>query len=838
MYYQNLKRLLVVRRYLGVTIYPSEINALGQIVSNRQLLVSSRRTRQQLYYLLLSKYNECQQCCCTATLQLMTNDKIVAQMSTTEVKHGISTSTNNINGMLSSLSIRGRGASRSSCYANRGTTVDTTIRLSPKKRYTNRGKIDYGLSDDKTSLYRRNAVAKQLCSSHSGGRSIQSENIIKQLCLQRNDDTIKKQQSYGRTNENENSKLPALASDDLKVFSTNLYIATVQNQLCGLAKTPILHHQQRANYTKDCDTDQLDDLGVAPRDRMGLWGTADDDIPGKICGIERLRNKRYNKGLGFDFTERQLLGIHGLLPCVYEDDEKQIKRCITLLDSFDKPLHKFMYLYNLSENNERLFYKVFASDIPKMLPLVYTPLVGLACQKFSLIYTHHKGLFISIKDKGHIYDVLKNYSENNIRAIVVTNGERILGLGDLGANGMGISIGKLCLYVGLGGFKPEHCLPITLDVGTNNESLLKDPLYIGLRQKRAKCEDFEEFLEEFMQAVVRRYGQNCLIQFEDFGNTNAFGLLNKYRDHYCTFNDDIQGTGCAGIAGLLASKRIKGDKLSGKKFLFYGAGEACLGVANLLVKVLIEEGLSEDEAKKFIWLFDSKGLIVKDRPSGGLTEHKEIFAQDHGPIDKLLDAVKTIKPAVLIGGAAIPGAFSDEILSLMGEYNETPIIFALSNPTQKAECTAEQAYTATKGKCLFASGSPFPPVDYNGQTYHTGQCNNSYCFPGIALGVVCSGMLTIPDDIFYIAAQKLADLCDLEQDLKVGRLYPPLDKITTTSLEIATHIMAYAFDNCLATLHPEPENKREFIMNQMYNLDYPPAVPKTYNITKKSAKYK
>uniref|UniRef100_A0A1A9ZLR0 Malic enzyme n=1 Tax=Glossina pallidipes TaxID=7398 RepID=A0A1A9ZLR0_GLOPL len=825
MYYRNLKRLLAVQRCLGITIYRSEMNALGQIISNRLLLPPSQRKRQQLYYRLLSH--------CPATLQLTSNDRVLAQTSRTEVKQGISPSTNNTNEMLSFLSVRSRLESRSCSYAHSDTAVhNTTLRLLPKKRSTSRKKVEHELLDAKTSVYRRNATAKQLCSSHSDGRTRQSESKIKQQRLKRNDDAIKKKQSYGRTS-NANSKLLALASDHLKVFSKNLNIVPVQNQLCGLFKAPIVHYQQRANYTKDCDTDQLDDLGSAPRDRLGLWGTAGGDIPGKICGIERLRNKKYNKGLGFTFTERQLLGIHGLLPCVYEDDEKQIKRCVTLLDCFDKPLHKFMYLYNLCENNERLFYKVFASDIPKIMPLVYTPVVGLACQKFSLIYTHHKGLFISIKDKGHVYDVLKNYSENNIRAIVVTDGERILGLGDLGANGMGIPIGKLALYVGLGGFKPEHCLPITLDVGTNNEQHLKDPFYIGLRQRRAKCEDFEEFLEEFMQAVVRRYGQNCLIQFEDFGNSNAFGLLAKYRDRYCTFNDDIQGTGSVGVAGLLASKRIKGDKLSGKKFLFFGAGEACLGVANLLVKALTEEGLSETEAKKFIWLFDSKGLIVKNRPSGGLTEYKEVFAQDHDPIDKLLDAVKTLKPAVLIGGAAIPGAFTNEILSLMGEYNETPIIFALSNPTQKAECTAEQAYTATKGKCLFASGSPFEPVEYNGQTYHTGQCNNSYCFPGIALGVVCSGMLTVPDDIFYITAQKLADLCDVDEDLKMGRLYPPLNKITTTSIEIATHIMEYAFENCLATLRPEPENKREFIVNQMYNLDYPPAVPITYNITKK-----
>nr|NP_001262509.1 malic enzyme, isoform C [Drosophila melanogaster]ABA19465.1 cytosolic malic enzyme [Drosophila melanogaster]ABA19466.1 cytosolic malic enzyme [Drosophila melanogaster]ABA19467.1 cytosolic malic enzyme [Drosophila melanogaster]ABA19468.1 cytosolic malic enzyme [Drosophila melanogaster]ABA19469.1 cytosolic malic enzyme [Drosophila melanogaster] len=567
----------------------------------------------------------------------------------------------------------------------------------------------------------------------------------------------------------------------------------------------------------------------AQRDRLGLWGTGDNEVVGSLSGFTRLLDKRYSKGLAFTHEERQQLGIHGMLPYVVREPSEQVEHCRALLARLDQDLDKYMYLISLSERNERLFYNVLSSDIAYMMPLVYTPTVGLACQRYSLIHQNAKGMFISIKDKGHIYDVLKNWPETDVRAIVVTDGERILGLGDLGANGMGIPVGKLSLYTALAGIKPSQCLPITLDVGTNTESILEDPLYIGLRERRATGDLYDEFIDEFMHACVRRFGQNCLIQFEDFANANAFRLLSKYRDSFCTFNDDIQGTASVAVAGLLASLKIKKTQLKDNTLLFLGAGEAALGIANLCLMAMKVEGLTEEEAKARIWMVDSRGVITRDRPKGGLTEHKLHFAQLHEPIDTLAEAVRKVRPNVLIGAAAQGGAFNQEILELMADINETPIIFALSNPTSKAECTAEEAYTYTKGRCIFASGSPFAPVTYNNKKFYPGQGNNSYIFPGVALGVLCAGMLNIPEQVFLVAAERLAELVS-KDDLAKGSLYPPLSSIVSCSMAIAERIVEYAYKNGLATVRPEPVNKLAFIKAQMYDLDYPRSVPATYKM--------
>ncbi|KAG8444830.1 hypothetical protein GDO86_009836 [Hymenochirus boettgeri] len=538
----------------------------------------------------------------------------------------------------------------------------------------------------------------------------------------------------------------------------------------------------------------------------------------KKRGYDITRDPHLNKGMAFSLEERLQLGIHGLLPPCFLSQDVQVLRVLKNFERQKCDLDRYILLMGLQDRNEKLFYKVLTSDIERFMPIVYSPTLGLACQQYGLAFRRPRGLFITIHDRGHISTLLKSWPEDNIKAVVVTDGERILGLGDLGCYGMGIPVGKLALYTACGGVKPQECLPVMLDVGTDNEELLNDPLYIGLRHKRVRGKPYDDLVDEFMKAVTERYGMNCLIQFEDFANANAFRLLNMYRKKYCTFNDDIQGTAAVAVAGLLAALRITRNKLSDHTILFQGAGEAAIGTADLILMAMEKEGVPKDVAIKKIWMVDSKGLIVKGRVS--LTHEKERFAHPHEEMKNLAEVVKDIKPTVLIGVAAIGGAFTEQIIRDMASFNERPIIFALSNPTSKAECSAEQCYRLTQGRGIFASGSPFDPVTLpDGRTLYPGQGNNAYVFPGIALGVVTCGMRHISDDVFLTTAEVIAQQV-LDQHLAEGRLYPPLQTIQEVSINLAVKIVENAYKDNTASVYPEPKNKDAIVRSHVYNTDY------------------
>src|SRR5215469_5216001 len=470
-------------------------------------------------------------------------------------------------------------------------------------------------------------------------------------------------------------------------------------------------------------------------------------------GLALLRDPLLNKGTAFSEQERDVLGLRGLLPAHVLTQEEQATRIMTNLRRLPDDLEKYVALNALHDRNEALFFRVLCDNIDEVQPLIYTPTVGLACQKFGDIFQRPRGLFISYNDRGRIAEILSNWPYRT-KLIVVTDGERILGLGDLGANGMGIPVGKLSLYTACAGVHPEQCLPVTLDVGTNNEELLNDPYYIGLRQKRVTGDDYDAFVDEFMTAARAAF-PGVLIQFEDFANHSAFRLLHKYRDDACVFNDDIQGTAAVALAGLFSALRATGRKLNDQTLLFLGAGEAATGIADLVVSAMMAEGVSEAEALRRNWLVDSKGLVVKGR--AGLGGHKLRFAHDQAPIGDFLTAIDALKPTAIIGVAAVGGAFTPDVLQAMAQLNEQPIVFALSNPTSKAECSAEDAYRYTEGRALFACGSPFDPVKLNGRTFVPRQGNNSYIFPGVGLGVIASRSRLVTDEMFMAAAHTLAD---------------------------------------------------------------------------------
>ncbi len=531
-------------------------------------------------------------------------------------------------------------------------------------------------------------------------------------------------------------------------------------------------------------------------------------------GMALLHDPLANKGTAFTEEERDALGLRGLLPPHVHTQDEQMARSLQQLRRMADPLDKYVALNALHDRNEALFFRVICDHVDEMQPIIYTPTVGLACQRFGQIFQRPRGMFITANDRGRVAEVLRNWPRK-AAIIVVTDGERILGLGDQGAQGMGIPVGKLSLYTACAGIHPKLCLPIAIDVGTNNETLLADPFYIGLRQRRITGAAYDELIDELITAAQEAF-PGVLIQFEDFANHNAFRLLAKYRDRICTFNDDIQGTAAVALAGLFSALRVSGGALVDQKLLFLGAGEAATGIGDLAVEAMVAQGLAPPAARARCWLVDSRGLVVRGRED--LAAHKQPYAQDHAPIGDFLSAVRALKPTVIIGVAAVGGTFSRNVLEEMARNNVRPIVFALSNPTSKAECTAEQAYQWTGGRALFASGSPFDPVKVDGRTFVPRQGNNSYIFPGVGLGVIVSQARRVTNGMFMAAARTLAGLVD-ESDLAQGSLYPALSRIREVSAAIATAVAASAYEGGLAG-KPRPADVLADIKSQMYDPRY------------------
>jgi malate dehydrogenase (oxaloacetate-decarboxylating)(NADP+) len=527
-----------------------------------------------------------------------------------------------------------------------------------------------------------------------------------------------------------------------------------------------------------------------------------------------LRDPLTNKGTAFTEEERDALGLRGLLPPHMHTQDEQMARLLQQLRRLADPLDRYIALNALHDRNEALFFRVICDHVDEMQPIIYTPTVGLACQRFGQIFQRPRGMFISANDRGRVAQVLRNWP-HKAAIIVVTDGERILGLGDQGAQGMGIPVGKLSLYTACAGIHPTLCLPIAIDVGTNNESLLADPFYIGLRQRRITGAQYDELIDELITATQAAF-PGVLIQFEDFANHNAFRLLEKYRERICTFNDDIQGTAAVALAGLQSALRVSGGALVDQKLLFLGGGEAAIGIADLAVATMVAHGLAPAAARARCWLVDSHGLVERSR--NDLAAHKRPYAQDHAAICDFPSAVSGLKPSVIIGVAAVGGAFSREVLEEMARNHARPIIFALSNPTSKAECTAEQAYQWTAGRALFASGSPFDPVKVGSSTFVPRQGNNSYIFPGVGLGAIASKARRITDEMFMAAARTLAGLVN-ESDLEQGSLYPALSRIREVSAAIAAAVAESAYADGLAG-KPRPEDVLADVRSQMYDPRY------------------
>ena len=532
-------------------------------------------------------------------------------------------------------------------------------------------------------------------------------------------------------------------------------------------------------------------------------------------GIELLLDPLLNKATAFSEVEKQHFGLLGLVPDITESEDLQLSRVMMQLSHQNTDLDRYIYLVNLLDHNETLFYRTIMSDPTRFLPIVYDPTIGEACLKFGHIYRQPRGMYLSLARRGHVKEILRNWPQKDVRFICVTDGGRILGLGDLGANGMGIPIGKLQLYTACAGVPPQYLLPMYLDAGTNNEQYLHDPLYLGMRKTRPPTDELYTFVDEFVEAVQELFPR-CCIHFEDWTGSDAVHLLQRYRDKYCVYNDDVQGTAGIVLAGMINAAKIKGTKLSDEKYLFLGAGSAGIGLADLLCSAMVEEGLTLEQARSKVYMFDINGLLETTRSD--LFDFQEPYAHKHAPTRDFVAAIQSIKPTAIIGVSTVGGTFTQQVIEAMSRINDRPVVLALSNPTEKAECTPEQAYTWSNGKAIYAAGVQFPPVHLDGRTFLPGQANNFYIFPAIGMAIFATQASRVTDEMFIEAARAVADQVPSDL-LNQGLLYPLQSSILETEIQTAARVAKLVFDSGLARVN-RPADLVAFVREHVYKPEY------------------
>ena len=532
-------------------------------------------------------------------------------------------------------------------------------------------------------------------------------------------------------------------------------------------------------------------------------------------GVELLQDSALNKFTSYTEDQKKALGLIGLVPDKIESQDLQLKRVMHQLGNKNTDLDRYIYLMNLLDHDETLFYQTIMSDPTRFLPIVYDPTIGEACLKFGHIFRSPKGMYISIERRGQVKEILRNWSVEDVRVICVTNGGRILGLGDLGANGMGIPIGKLQLYTAAAGVPPEGLLPIYLDAGTNNEQYLNDPLYLGLQKPRPSTEDLYSFVDEFVDAVQEIFPK-CCIHFEDWTGVDAVHLLERYRDKVSCYNDDVQGTAGITLAGMINATKLKGTELKDEKYLFLGAGSAAIGLANLLCTALVQQGMKLEDAQARVSMFDIKGLLETTRTD--LVDFQKPYVHQHDPTKNFIEAIKSLKPTTIIGVSTVGGAFTQEVVETMSQLNDRPVILALSNPTEHAECTAQQAYKWSKGKAIYAAGVQFSPVHLDGKTFLPGQANNFYIFPAVGLAIYATQAKRVSDEMFIEAAAAVADQVP-EDQMKQGLIYPLQSDILEIEIKTAIRVAKLVFDSDLARVS-RPDDIDAFIRQQVYKPEY------------------